>query len=93
MMALVAITFKAMQYVDYVGKARCFERLRSVNRTAATAADQYDRTLQPVTGEPCNVLHEIRIDLPVRPIAPGNVLDTDRMPDKKILDLAAHIDE
>ena len=57
----------------------------------STAANQHNRPIG--AGDLLHLAHEMRIDVPVGPIVPCDVMRADRMADEEILHLAAAIDE
>src|SRR5690606_38956741 len=70
------------------------ERLARFERAVAAAADEHDGALGVVgPGKLLHLADEVRVDLPVGTIVPGDMQRADRMADEEVLHLAAAVDE
>src|SRR5512138_1923156 len=95
--ALVPGVERALEAVRYVVDAPETMRLQrraGFLRAVAAAADEHDRPLGVVgPGELLHLADEVRIDVPVGAVVPGDVQRAQRMADEQVLHLAAAIDE
>jgi len=91
---VIQVALEPVQYIVDVGETGTLERLARLDRAVAAATDQDDGPMCMVG--PCHLLDltdEMRVDLPVGPVIPGDVQRTGRMPDEQVLHLAAAIHE
>ncbi len=88
---VVERALEAVQHVVDVGEARLFQRDAGVERAVAAAADQHDRAVH--ARDLLHLADEMRVDLPVGTVVPGDVMRADRMTDEEVLHLAAAVDE
>ena len=92
--AVVAVVERAFEPIEHVvdlAESGFFERYAGVERAMSAPADQHDR---PIHAR--NLLHltnEMRIDFPVGPVIPRDVVRAYRVADEKILHLAPTVDE
>ncbi len=91
MMVLVHVALETVQDVIDLGKAMFFQVTPGVDRTPPGAADQHHRAVD--RRRPARVAKEIRIDVPVGAVLPGDVDGTDRMTDEQVFDFRAAVDE
>ena len=84
---------EAFDNIDHRLEAGIFQRLASKNGTAAAATDEHHRPRQVALDQTLHIDGEMRIDLPVRRLLPGDMLGADRMTDIHVLDLRAAIDQ
>src|SRR4029453_5869937 len=89
MVVLVERAFESFEDVEDLGEAGLFERHSSVERAVSAAANEHDGAVG--AGDLLHLSHEMRIDVPVGPVVPCNVMRTDGMADEVILHLAAAV--
>ena len=67
--------------------------VEAVDRAIAAAADEQHRAAQVALDHPRHLGGELRIDFPIRPLLPGDMLGTGRMADVHVLDFRPAIDQ
>ena len=90
---LVEITLEAFEHVDHLGETSGLQHLTGIHRAPTTAANEQHRPRPVALEHSCHLVGKTRIDFPVRPVLPGDVLGTHRMADIHVLDLGPAIDE
>lgn len=90
-MALVERPLEAVEDVVDLLEARFLELEAGGDRALPAATDQHDRSIH--ARDLLHLTDEVRIDLPVGALVPGDVMGTRGVPDEQIFDLAAAIDE
>ena len=93
MEVFIEIALEAFEHIDHLSETCCLQRLTGIHRTPATAANEQHRPRPVALEHSCHLVGKARIDFPVRPILPGDVLGTHRMADIHVLDLGPAIDE
>ena len=93
MKVFIEIALEAFEHIDHPSETCCLQRLTGIHRTPATAANEQHRPRPVALEHSCHLVGKTRIDFPVRPILPGDVLGTHRMADIHVLDLGPAIDE
>jgi len=93
MMMVVELALESMYHVVYLLESSRLQCLTRIDRAVAAAAYQHHRTLHRVSRQSFNLANEMRIQLPFRPVLPGNVHGADRVADKKVFCVAAAIDK
>lgn len=91
MVILREFTFKTVEYVVNLRKARGFQGVAGVDGSIAAAANQHHRPAD-MSGF-FDMRYEMRINFPIRSVLPRDVDGADRMTDKKIFDFAAAVDK
>ena len=90
---LIEIALEAFEHIDHLSETCCLQHLTGIHRTPATAANEQHRPRPVALEHSCHLVGKTRIDFPVRPVLPGDVLGTHRMADIHVLDLCPAIDE
>ena len=90
---LIERAIKAFQHVDDAGKTGGFERHGGFDRTPAAAANQQYRAVQITFDQPLYLVGKSRVNLPIQPFLPGNVLGTHRMTNIHMLGFCPAIDQ
>jgi hypothetical protein len=90
---LIEWAIESFQHVDDAGKTGGFKRYSGFDRTPAAAANQQNRAVQITFDQPLDLVGERRVDLPIQPFLPGNVLGTYRMTDVHMLGFCPTIDQ
>ena len=90
---LIEIALEAFEHIDHPSETCCLQHLTGIHRTPATAANEQHRPRPVALEHSCHLVGKARIDFPVRPVLPGDVLGADRMADIHVLDLGPAIDE
>lgn len=90
---LVEVALESLEDVDDAGEAGSLERFAGIDRARSAAADEQHRPSPVAAQQARDAMGELRIDLPVRRLLPGDVLGTDGMTDIHELDLGAAIDQ
>ena len=93
MEVFVEITLEAFEHIDHLSETSGLQRLTGIHRTPATAANEQHRPRPVALEHSCHLVGKTRIDFPVRPVLPSDVLGADRMADIHVLDLGPAIDE
>ena len=93
MEVFIEIALEAFEHIDHASETCCLQRLTGIHRTPATAANEQHRPRPVALEHSCHLVGKARIDFPVRPVLPGDVLGTHRMADIHVLDLGPAIDE
>ena len=93
MKVFIEIALEAFEHIDHPSETCCLQRLTGIHRTPATAANEQHRPRPVALEHSCHLVGKTRIDFPVRPVLPGDVLGTHRMADIHVLDLGPAIDE
>ena len=89
--ALVERALEAVEHVVDVRETGLLQRETGVDRAVAAAADQHDRPVH--AGDFLHLPDEMRVDLPVGPVVPGDVVRADRVADEEVLHLRPAVDE
>lgn len=93
MEVFIEIALEAFEHIDHPSETCCLQRLTGIHRTPATAANEQHRPRPVALEHSCHLVGKARIDFPVRPVLPGDMLGTHRMADIHVLDLGPAIDE
>ena len=94
MMPVIQFPLETVQHVAQPGEPCTLQRFAGFLRAVAAATNEDDRSRGVVGARKFPYLaHEVRIDVPVGPVIPGDVQRADRMADEQILHLAATVDE
>ena len=93
MEVFIEIALEAFEHIDHLSETCCLQRLTGIHRTPATAANEQHRPRPVALEHSCHLVGKARIDFPVRPVLPGDMLGTHRMADIHVLDLGPAIDE
>ena len=93
MKVFIEIALEAFEHIDHPSETCCLQRLTGIHRTPATAANEQHRPRPVALEHSCHLVGKTRIDFPVRPVLPGDMLGTHRMADIHVLDLGPAIDE
>ena len=93
MKVFIEIALEAFEHIDHPSETCCLQRLTGIHRTPATAANEQHRPRPVALEHSCHLVGKARIDFPVRPVLPGDMLGTHRMADIHVLDLGPAIDE
>ena len=93
MKVFIEIALEAFEHIDHLSETCCLQHLTGIHRTPATAANEQHRPRPVALEHSCHLVGKTRIDFPVRPVLPGDVLGTHRMADIHVLDLGPAIDE
>lgn len=93
MKVFIEIALEAFEHIDHPSETCCLQRLTGIHRTPATAANEQHRPRPVALEHSCHLVGKTRVDFPVRPVLPGDVLGADRMADIHVLDLGPAIDE
>jgi hypothetical protein len=90
---VVERAFETFQHVDHLREAGRLQRLAGIDRAIAAAADEQHRPRQVALDHPRHLGGELRVDLPIRRLLPGDMLGADRMADVHVLDFGPAIDQ
>lgn len=90
---LIEIALEAFEHIDHLGETSGLQHLTGIHRAPTTTTDEQHRPRPVALERSCHLVGKARIDFPVRPVLPGDVLGTDRMADIHVLDLGPAIDE
>ena len=93
MKVFIEIALEAFEHIDHPSETCCLQRLTGIHRTPATAANEQHRPRPVALEHSRHLVGKARIDFPVRPVLPGDMLGTHRMADIHVLDLGPAIDE
>ena len=93
MEVFIEIALEAFEHIDHLSETCCLQRLSSFNGAPPAAANEQHRPRPVALEHSCHLVGKTRIDFPVRPVLPGDVLGTHRMADIHVLDLGPAIDE
>ena len=93
MEVFIEIALEAFEHIDHLSETCCLQRLSSFNGAPPAAANEQHRPRPVALEHSCHLVGKARIDLPVRPVLPGDMLGTHRMADIHVLDLGPAIDE
>lgn len=94
-MMIVQMTLKALCHVVDVAHPGGDERLARIERAHAATTDQHDGCGAPGAAQHglANLFDELRVDLPIRFIDPGNMDGSRRVANEQILHIGSHVDE
>ena len=73
MVGVVEFAFEAVQDVVDAGEAGGLQRVAGIDRAVARAADDHDGAVMHVAGELPHLADEMRIDVPVGTVVPGDM--------------------
>ena len=90
-MVVVEFAFEAEEHVVHVAETVLFQVLAGFFRTIAGAADQDHRPV--VRSGHADLAEEMRIQIPVDALIPGNQDGADRMPDEKKFEFRTAVDQ
>ena len=93
MKVFIEIALEAFEHIDHLSETCCLQRLSSFNGAPPAAANEQHRPRPVALEHSCHLVGKTRIDFPVRPVLPSDVLGADRMADIHVLDLGPAIDE
>lgn len=93
MEVVVEIALEAFEHIDHLGETSGLQRLTCIHRAPATAADEQHRPRPVRVDQTSHLVGKVRIDFPVRPILPSDMLGTHRMTNVHVLDLCPAIDK
>ena len=93
MKVFIEIALEAFEHIDHLGETSGLQHLTGIHRAPTTTTDEQHRPRPVALERSCHLVGKARIDFPVRPVLPGDVLGTDRMADIHVLDLGPAIDE
>ena len=91
MVVVIKFAFETMQHVVNLREAGFFQCVPGVQLTVAAAADDNDGPVH--TGGFFDVCDEVRVDLPVRTVVPGDMYGPGGMTDEQVFHFAAAIDK
>ena len=93
MKVFIEIALEAFEHIDHPSETCCLQRLTGIHRTPATAANEQHRPRPVRLDQTSHLVGKARIDFPVRPVLPCDMLGTHRMTNVHVLDLCPAIDE
>lgn len=90
---LVEITLEAFEHIDHLGETSGLQHLTGIHRAPTTTTDEQHRPRPVRLDQTSHLVGKARIDFPVRPVLPCDMLGTHRMTNVHVLDLCPAIDE
>ena len=93
MEVFIEIALEAFEHIDHLGETSGLQHLTGIHRAPTTTTDEQHRPRPVRLDQTSHLVGKARIDFPVRPVLPGDVLGTHRMADIHVLDLGPAIDE
>ena len=90
---LIERAIESFQHIYNAGKTGGFKRYSGFDRTPAAAANQQYRAVQITFDQPLDLVGKRRVDFPIRPFLPSDVLGTHWMTDVHMLGFCPAIDQ